>query len=253
MSTQVERKEIIESLVASGMTPEQAAAAYESAFAPKTSGGTPLPFELLKVNNDATVADMGALVADPIKDEEADEVVGYNKVYKFEDIDFLILDRRATWSKYDGATGRTTVKSQLLDTFAKADAYIDSISGVPVAKLKETDDEIKYQQLILVGVRPRGSAEPFEFYNMYLKGAMLYNVNQLLDTCTGSKTSKKGSVKYTEFDLSNSVAVSLPSTQVLTNVMPFLDAKTAFNDYVTKFNEALGSPKATEGEAGLPE
>lgn len=261
----VEKADIIKSLVESGMTPEAALEAYESAFAPQTSG-VKLPFSLIKVNNDATVAPMGALVSDPIKDESTGDVEGYNEVYSFAETDVLILDRRATWSKYDGGTGRTTVKSELLDTFAKQAAYTDSFTGVSIADLKPEDEEIKYQQLILVGIRPKDSDEKFKFFNMYLKGAMLYNINQLLDTCTGSqyvvleaitKTSKKGSVKYTEFNLDKSLATPLPSGEVLGNVMEFLDAKTAFNKYVAEYNENLGTVKsdvATEtAETGLPE
>jgi len=260
MPETVNKQEIIESLVASGMSIEDAEAAYTEAFAPST-GGVRLPFPLLKVNNDATVAGMGTLVADPIKNEESGDVEGYNEEFKFEDVDYLILDRRAMWSKYDGAVGRTTVKTQLLDTFAKSSAYVDSISGVDITTLKETDDDIKYQQLLLVGVRPKDSDEAFKFYVQYSKGAVLYSQNQMLDTVSGSqypiiqaitKTSKKGSVKYTEFDLDKSVALSLPSASVLKNVMPFLDAKTAFNNYIKEYNAGLeGAAEAKE--AGLPE
>ena len=262
MSNQVEKSEIIKSLVASGMSLEQAESAYNEAFAPATGAGVKLPFGLIKVNNDATVASMGALVADAIKNEESGDVEGYNEEYNFADVDVLILDRRATWSKYDGGTGRTTVKTELLDTFAKASAYTDSFSGVDIATLKAADEDIKYQQLVLVGIRARGSKDTFKFFNMYLKGAMLYNVNQLLDTCTGSqyvvlealtKTSKKGSVKYTEFDLNKSLATPLASAEVLGNVMEFLEAKTSFNSYVTEYNESLGAVEGITPSAGLPE
>ena len=263
MSTQVEKADIIKSLVASGMTPDQALAAYDSTFAPQTGAGVKLPFPLIKVNNDATVAGMGSLVADAIKNADSGDVEGYNEEYLFADSDVLILDRRATWSKYDGGTGRTTVKTELMDTFAKSSAYTDTFSGVDIATLKATDEDIKYQQLVLVGIRARGSKDKFKFFNMYLKGAILFNVNQLLDTCTGSqyvvleavtKTSKKGSVKYTEFELDKSLATPLASTEVLGNVMEFLDAKTAFNKYVVDYNESLGLDKGdetTEGD-GLP-
>jgi hypothetical protein len=261
MAETVNKQEIIESLVASGMSIEDAEAAYLEAFAPH-AGGVMLPFPLLKVNNDATVATMGALVADPIRNEDSGDVEGYNEVIEFADVDYLILDRRAMWSKYDGAVGRTTVKTQLLDTFAKASAYVDSISGVDIATLKATDDDIKYQQLMLVGVRPKDSEEAFKFYVQYSKGAILYSQNQMLDTVSGSqypviqavtKTSKKGSVKYTEFDLDKSVALSLPSTEVLKNVMPFLEAKTAFNNYVKDYNANIEGDTAEAKEAGLPE
>lgn len=261
MAETVNKKEIIESLVATGMTLEEAEAAYVEAFAPQ-SGGVRLPFPLIKVNNDATVAPMGALVADPIKNEETGDTEGYAEVYDFAEVDYLLLDRRAMWSKYDGSVGRTTVKTQLLDTFAKASAYTDSISGVDIQTLKETDEDIKYQQLVLVGIRPKGSGEAFKFYCSYVKGAILYSVNQLLDTASGSqypvldvvvKTSKKGSVRYTEFNLDKSVAMSLPSAEVLKNVMPFLEAKTAFNEYVRQYNDGLGgTAEATDKESGLP-
>ena len=263
MSNNVEKSEIIKSLVASGMTDVQALEAYESAFAPQ-SGGVKLPFPLIKVNNDATVAPMGALVTDAIKNSDTGDVEGYNGVYSFEDTDVLILDRRATWSKYDGGTARTTVKSELLDTFAKASAYTDSFSGMDIASMKEVDDDIKYQILSLVGIRKRGSGDKFTFFNMYLKGAMLYNFNKLLDTCTGSqyvvleaitKTSKKGSVKYTEFDLTKSLATPLSSVEVLGSVMEFLDSKTAFNSYVVEYNDSLATVATAteETSAGLPE
>ena len=119
MSNQVEKSEIIKSLVESGMTIEQAEAAYNEAFAPQAGAGVKLPYALIKVNNDATVADMGALVSDPIKNEDSGDVEGYNETYSFAESDVLILDRRAMWSKYAGGTGRTTVKTELLDTFAK--------------------------------------------------------------------------------------------------------------------------------------
>lgn len=261
-NTAVSKKEIIESLMASGMTLDEAAAAYESAFAPQ-SGGVKLPFPLIKVNNDATVADMGALVADPIKNEDSGDTEGYNVVVKFEDADILILDRRAMYSCYDSNTGRTTVKTKLLDTYAKAAAYIDAISGEDIVSLRAVNEDIKYQQLVLVGVRAKGTNDAFVFYNMFAKGAILYNINQLLDTCTGSqyvvlnaitKTSKKGSVKYTEFKLDESSAMPLPSVEVLKNVIQFLDAKTQFNNYVTEYNGGLGTPEVPEAvTAGLPE
>ena len=132
-----------------------------------------------------------------------------------------------------------------------------------ITTLKETDEDIKYQQLVLVGIRPRGADGKFKFFNMYLKGAMLYNINQLLDTCTGSqyvvleaitKTSKKGSVKYSEFDLGKSLATPLASAEVLGNVMEFLECKTAFNKYVAEYNESLGiNAREVVEAAGLPE
>ena len=175
----VEKVEIIKSLVASGMAVEDAEIAYNEAFAP-TVAGVKLPYALIKVNNDATVAGMGELVSDPIKNEESGDVEGYNETYAFKDVEVLVLDRRAMWSKYDGTTGRTTVKTELLDTFSKASAYTDSFTGVDIASLKEADDDIKYQQLVLLGIRPRGTDGKFKFFNMYLKGAMLYNINKLL-------------------------------------------------------------------------
>ncbi len=257
----VSKEDIIKSLVEAGMSLEQAEEAYQSAFAPQSGSGPKLPFSLIKVNNDPTVAAMGALVSEAIKNEDSGEVEGYQETYLFEDVDTLILDRRAMYSMFDGATGRTTVKSELLDTYAKVDAYRDAISGRSIKDLKEEGLDVKYQQLILIGVRTRGTTEPFKFYCMYLKGAILYSVNQLLDTCTGSqyvifdattKTSKKGSVKYTEFDLTKSVATPLESTQVLMNVMPFLEAKTAFNRYVTDYNKSLDGSVEAPKEAGLP-
>ncbi len=263
MENTVNKAEIIKSLVESGMELEQAEAAYQEAFAPASGAGVPLPYPLLKVNNDATVADMGALVAAPIKNDDSGDVEGYGVTYAFKDVDVLILDRRAMWSKYDGGVGRTTVKTELLDTFAKASAYVDSFSGMDIPTLKEADDDIKYQQLILIGIRGKDSKDKFVFYNMYLKGAMLYNVNQLLDTCTNSqyvvldaitKTSKKGSVKYTEFNLDKSVAFSLDSAEVLGNVMEFLESKTAFNKYVAEYNENLGiNANEPAAASGLPE
>ncbi len=108
MPQQIEKADIIKSLVESGMSPEAALEAYESAFAPQTSG-VKLPFALIKVNNDATVGERGSLVSDPIKDEDTGDVEGYNENYSTNDVDILVLDRRATWSRYDGSTGRTTV------------------------------------------------------------------------------------------------------------------------------------------------
>ena len=176
-NTTVSKNEIIQSLVATGMSLDEAALAYEAAFAPQT-GGVKLPFPLIKVNNDATVADMGALVSDAIKDEATGDVEGYNEIYKFEDSDVLILDRRAMYSCYDSGAGRTTVKTKLLDTYAKAGAYVDSISGVDIVTLKENNADIKYQQLALIGVRAKGTTDPFKFFNMFAKGDILYNVNK---------------------------------------------------------------------------
>ena len=261
MSETISREDIIKSLVESGLSIDDAEIAYQAAFAPQTSG-VKLPFPLIKVNNDATVADMGALVSDPIKDADSGDVEGYNEVFKFEDTDVLILDRRAMYSCYDSNTGRTTVKTELKDTYSKASAYTDSISGQDIVTLKEGNEDIKYQQLALVGIRPKGSDDAFTFYNMFAKGAILYNLNQLLDTCTGSqyvilnavtKTSKKGSVKYTEFKLDESVAMPLPAAEILKNVMPFLDTKTAFTKYVSEYNDSLAIVKDEETEeAGLP-
>jgi len=245
-NTTVTREEIIESLVAQGMSVDDAAAAYEETFSGE-QGGLRLPLPLIKVNNDATIAPMGALVAEPTKNEDGD-VEGYATVYDFADVEVLILERRATYSAYDSATGRTTVKTTLKDTYAKMTSYTDSATGTSIAELRTTNDAIKYQQLIVIGVRKRGTEDAFTFYNMYLKGTILYGINQLLDTCVGSsypvlqiatKTSKKGSVKYTEIVLDNSVAFGLPTAEVLKNVSAFLDVKSSFNEYVSAYNVSL--------------
>ncbi len=116
---------------------------------------------------------------------------------------------------------------------------------------------------MLVGIRPRDSSEAFKFFNMYLKGAQLYGWNQVLDTVTGTqypilnlvmKQAKKGSVRYSEVDLDSSLATPLEAGELLKNVIPFLDCKTAFNKYIAEYNDSLGinkdSPTPT---VGLPE
>jgi len=266
----VNKKEIIESLVASGMSIEDAEKAYQEAFAPSESG-LRLPYGLIKVNNDAAVAPVGTFVANPIKNQDTGDVEGYETVYDFKDIEVLVLERRAMYSKYDGTTGRTTVKTPLLSTFTKASNYIDSFSGMDIATLREQDEDIKYQQLVLLGVRSKGSDDPFEFYCMFVKSSILFGFNKLLDTVQGAqypllhiitKQSKKGAVRYTEVDLDKSAAIQLPNAEVLKNVMPFLDAKTKYNEYIKSFNAQLtpetttDSSEATESaerSQGLPE
>jgi hypothetical protein len=241
-NTNVElREEIIAQLVESGMTIEEAEKVYKEQFE-VNNGTVKLPFSLLKFNNIAGIADIGDLVAEPEKTEDGD-VISYGVVYKPADIDFLVVNRKAMYSAFDPETSTISVKTKLQDTYAKKHSFVDIISGKTIDQLTTLDP--KYQVLATVGVRPKGTNEPFTFYNIYLKGATLYGVNQLLDKVKESpyvllnlvtKVGKKGAVRFTEVVLDESEARALPKPELLTNLSALIEANNTFNKYVTELN-----------------
>ena len=249
------REEIIAQLVESGMTIEDAEKVYKEQFE-VNNGTVRLPFSLLKFNNVAGIADIGDLVAEPEKTEDGD-VISYGVVYKPEDIDFLVINRRAMYSAFDPETNTISVKTKLQDTYAKKHSFVDIISGKTIDQLADLDP--KYQVLATVGIRPKGSDEAFAFYNIYLKGATLYGINQLLDKVKESpyvllnivtKVSKKGAVRFTEIVLDKSEARALTKQELLGNLSALIEANNVFNEYVTELNAEYDKQLPGASQAG---
>jgi len=249
------KEQIIEMLVNDmGMTIDEAEIEYESQFGAKTSGSPKIPFPLAKVNNTAGIAPMGALVFDAERDEDK-EVIGFKEVHKLEEIDFIIFSKNSMYNCYDAMTSKVVAKTCLADVYQAAGKYVDVISGQPLEKttdargksitiVKGTDLEMKYQLLVLVGFKPKGSDEPLTFVNMYLKGALLFGINKLSDTVNSDKilmnivteTAKMGSVKYTEINLDKSEAIELPKEVFSNNLKGILTANKVHREYVEALN-----------------
>jgi hypothetical protein len=264
MTNDTTKNEIIAQLVESGMTIEEAEAVYKEQFTSQ-GGGVRLPFPRIQVNNVAGIADIGVLVADPVKDDDG-EIVSYGTIYDFKDVDFLVINRKAMYNVYDAESGKVTVKTKLLDAFTAKSAYTDVLSGASIAQLAEAGVECKYQMLLTVGIRPKASDEAFTTYNMYAKGAMLYGLNQACDQVRDkspyqlvnatTKISKKGAVRYADIDLDNTEARVLTKTELLKNLTYLMDTNKQFNEYITAINsqydELLVSSNGQPSEDELP-
>lgn len=239
------KKEIVAQLIESGMTVEQAEATYNEQFATGNSN-TALPFPRLQVNNVAGVADMGALVGDATKDDNGD-VISYGINYNLEDVDFLVINRKAMYNVYDAETRKTTVKTKLMDTFTGKATFVDVLSGKTIKELIDDGVDVKYQLLMTIAIRPKGTKEDFKLYSFYAKGAILYGLNQACDALREStpyqllniktKIGKKGAVRYTEIDLDNTEVRALTKDELLGNISFLMEANNKFNEYVTAINK----------------
>ena len=97
------------------------------------------------------------------------------------------------------------------------------------------------------------------FYNIYLKGATLYGINQLLDKVKDSpyillnivtKVSKKGAVRFTEIVLDKSEARALTKLELLGNLSALIEANNAFNTYVAEINAEYDKQLPGASQAG---
>ena len=258
-----QKEQIVAQLISTGMTAEQAEAQYNKLFS-TDSGSVKLPFPLLKFNNVAGVADIGQLVANPVKDDSGD-TVSYETVLNTADVEFTIITKKAMWGLQDQATGRSLVKTRLLDTMVGGSNFIDVNSGKSIQQLKDEGLEPKYQVLAVVGVRPKDTTEAFTYYNMFIKGAVLYGLNRLFDTYANEsaysianiavKIGKQGAVRYTEIDLEASESRPFTTDDTLSNLTDILDVVQKQDAYVEAYNKQVeeSAPQTATPAAGLPE
>ena len=242
------KEQIIAQLIATGMDVEEAEKVYKEQF--EVTTGVSLPFPLLKVNNVRGIAEIGQIVGDPEKDEDG-EVIKYNIVYDPKDIDILIINRKSMYNMFDPTTNSVSVKTKLQDPYTKKVNYIDVISGKSVVQLIEEGKDVKPQTLLTIGIRPKGSDEPFTPYNMYIKGTILYGMNQLISSVT-TKTpytiinmemgiGKQGAVKFAIVDLDNenTTARAFEGQEMIDNINFILETNKVINQYVEDLNRQL--------------
>ena len=261
------RLEIIAAMIEQGMSPEEAEAEFKKNFEHGGDNVT-LPYPRIQVNNVAGVAEIGQLVGEPEKDDDG-EVIKYNVVYDFKDIDFLVINRKAMYNVYDVPTKQTTVKTKLMDTYTSASNFIDVLSGRSIQSLKDEGVDVKYQHLLTVGVRPKGSTEEFKLYNMYAKGAVLFGINKVTDALRAevpyqilsvvTKVGKNGAVRFATIDETKSEARALTKDELLGSLKQLLEANKTFEKYVEDINaqyDAQGtktSDSTGQDTGGLPE
>jgi hypothetical protein len=206
--------------------------------AESTSSGNGLPFPLLKINFDADLGKLGVWGYNPIKGDEG--VTGYEKIYD-PTIKVRFLKSVAQYSKFDTAENRATVTSNIFALKDAKKAY-DLKTGVAISQLKEMDDDIKYQR-ILLGVIIDGEEEkPFI---MYAKGAFLYTLNEILRKYPNeghlthifelkTKKKKRGSVTYFEVEAVN--VEELSQEDFIKNIKKDAETISEFDKWVESVN-----------------
>jgi hypothetical protein len=230
-------------LIAMGLSEDEAKAIATNTE--NQGGGGGLPFPQLKINYDTEVGKAGQFVFDVKKDKDGNiESVG--GVY--DSIEFIPVAFRCQHSKYDQASNKSVVSSNILPT-RESKSCVDLKSGILISKLKETDDKIKYSK-IMVGILKDGKEnKPFL---MYLSGSALaaFNDGMPEDAVVknkvkvgGTTKGKKGSVTY--YTPSDFEVVPLSDKDVMANIKQVAEVSKKFNDWVAQVNGAGTAPKSS--------
>jgi hypothetical protein len=207
-------------------------------------GGGGLPHKLLKVSYDEDCA-KGNWIYDPIKNEE-----GF--VEEFEDfgksIDMIVFSNMAQYSKFDSTVNNTTVLSNIFSPF-QAKSAIDSKTGELISKLKRTDEDIKWSNILVGLVRKTGSKDAWEPFMMYARGSVGYGMNNLFqkaDKQSGGKythiftlpitKAKQGSITYFPLDEKKASFVELSDKEKATYAKESIAIVKPFNDWVKQVN-----------------
>ncbi len=232
-------------LLAMGLSEDEARAIAVNTESVGTGGG--LPFPQLKINYDSDAGVAGSFVFDVKKDKEGTiDSVGAC----LESVEFIPVAFKCQYSKFDSTTNKSAVSSTIVST-RDAKQAIDLKSGLPIAKLKESDDKIKYSK-VMVGLLKNGTE--YSPFLMYISGAALYAFNEAVpeDAAVRNKVKiggtvkgKKGSVTfYTPKDIE---VVGLTDKEVMTNIKKVAEVSKKFNDWVAQVNGAGSAPRAAAG------
>lgn len=264
-----------------GITLEEAEEMYEELGA-KADSAPKQPFPLAKINNDEGVASRGELVWTPLKDEDG-FVYSYENIKRFEDLDVVVLHRTSLYSCYDVNQNKTVAKTIYASVFEAATKRVDLMSGKKLVRSKATEGyapvivegteiEMTYQQLVLIGIRPKGTTEPLEILSVYLKKVPLITFNKLMDKVNSPKlpaimnlvtgTARRGNVKYAIFEADQCEVKVMETDDYFDNLAEIMTAIKAQRHYVEGINKYLinasefvstpDKPKADTSDA-LPE
>jgi len=185
-----------EQLQAMGLDDAQIAAILNTVE--ENKGGQGVPFPLLKINFDPDFGKVGAYAYNPQRDDEGN-MSGYE--YISEEVTIRPIKSLYQYSKFDVEQNKPTVTSNIFPLREAKKAY-DLKTGTPISVLKEADNDIKFQRILLGTIEIDGEEKPFV---MYAKGSFLYELNNILGQykndghmthkfTLGTKKNKKGTV-----------------------------------------------------------
>lgn len=241
----------VETLMSMGLSQSEAEAIVGVAT---TSGGSGLPFPLLKINYDADLelAKRGDFIADVEKDDKGNitSLTNFGST-----IELVVLGSKYQYSKYDPTTNKAVVSSNLVDMGNLKSAY-DLLSGISIATLKAADPEdksIKFQEvmLVLASSPEQPTPKPYIFYS---KGAFCYSLNAFRKglgnngnithkLSFGLERKKQGGVTYFEVAPSTFKATPRSAKEIAEGVKTLPALIKSFTDWVASVN-AGGSEKA---------
>jgi len=230
-------KMTLEQLVAMGLTEEQA----NEILGANTGGGSgSYPYPLLKLSYDTDEAPLGNFIFDVEKDKDGN-IVKCTDLGKT--VDMIICGSKVQYVKFNPQTGKPVLTSNLVDVAATA---VDMKSGKLIKPMKDADPLIKYNDVMVVLVRPSGSTDDFIPAMFFGKGAHLYSFNQLRNghpnvtsmlTLTNLKK-KKGTVTYFELNSDKSSVVDLDTADVMSNIKTVAEVTGKFNQWVKAYNSS---------------
>lgn len=241
-----------------GISLEEAEAMYEE-LGPQNDSAPKLPFPLAKINNDEGVASRGELVWGPLKDEDG-FVYSYENIKRFEDLDIVVLHRDSLYSCYDVNQNKTIAKTVYASVFEAATKRVDLMSGNKLERIKNSDGqsvtvvkdtkiEMTYQQLVLIGIRPKGTKEPLTILSIFLKKVPLITFNRLMDKVNSPKmcpvmnlvtgTARRGNVKYAIFEADQCEVRVMDREDYFANLTDIMTAVKTQREYIKGINKYL--------------
>lgn len=243
----------VEGLMSLGYSQEDAQAIVGAS---STGGGMGLPFPQLKINFDPELdlAKRGEWVTDVEKDDKGNVIKLTNLG---DNLSMVIIGSKFQYSKYDIATNKSVVSSNIFDMSETKGAY-DLSSGIPIATLKasDQDNKIKFQEVMLVLAWSDKVPEK-RVYIMYSKGAFMFSLNQarkpisnngnmMFTLSFGLERQKNGSTIYFTVDPSTFKAVPRSIEDIKEGVKTIPSYIKQYNDWVAAVNAGGSSsePKA---------
>jgi len=242
----------VESLMAMGYDEQSA---KDIVGASSSGGGTGLPFPQLKLNYDSEMdlAKKGEWIADIEKDDKANITkltnLGSN-------LNLVILGSKYQYSKYDIATNKSVVSSNIFDMPEIKQAF-DLTSGISIKTLKENDpdNKIKFQEVMVVLAWSDVVPEK-KVYIMYSKGAFMFSLNQarkpfpnggnmMFTLAFGLERQKQGGTTYFTVDQGTFKATPRSIEDIKDGVKTIPSYIKQFNDWVSAVN-AGGSSSSSD-------
>jgi len=242
----------VESLMAMGYDEQSA---KDIVGASSSGGGTGLPFPQLKLNYDSEMdlAKKGEWIADIEKDDKGNITkltnLGSN-------LNLVILGSKYQYSKYDIATNKSVVSSNIFDMGDIKQAF-DLTSGISIKTLKENDpdNKIKFQEVMVVLAWSDVVPEK-KVYIMYSKGAFMFSLNQarkpfpnggnmMFTLSFGLERQKQGGTTYFTVDQGTFKATPRSIEDIKDGVKTIPSYIKQFNDWVSAVN-AGGSSSSSD-------